>query len=156
MAQFQPDLPSWIPSEVSTGTTLCAVEFKDGVVLGADTRTSMGSWVANRVTDKLTPISDNIMACRSGSAADTQAMTDVVRNQLEWHSVEFGAPPIVHTAAHLFKNISYQYRDSLTAGIIVAGWDKEKGGQVIKDCIITVNFISLWIYNVPFFDKSIL
>ena len=60
MAQFQPDLPSWIPSEVSTGTTLCAVEFKDGVVLGADTRTSMGSWVANRVTDKLTPISGNI------------------------------------------------------------------------------------------------
>merc|ERR1711997_267497 len=130
MAQFQPDLPSWIPSEVSTGTTLCAVEFKDGVVLGADTRTSMGSWVANRVTDKLTPISDNIMACRSGSAADTQAMTDVVRNQLQWHSVEFGAPPNVHTAAHLFKNISYQYRDQLTAGIIVAGWDAEKGGQV--------------------------
>merc|ERR1712025_1501746 len=130
MAQFQPDLPSWIPSEVSTGTTLCAVEFKDGVVLGADTRTSTGSWVANRVTDKLTPISDNIMACRSGSAADTQAMTDVVRSQLQWHSVEFGAPPNVHTAAYLFKNISYEYRDSLTAGIIVAGWDAEKGGQV--------------------------
>ena len=130
MATFQPELPSWLPAEVSTGTTLCAVEFKDGVVLGADTRTSMGSWVANRVTDKLTPLTDQIMACRSGSAADTQAMTDVVRNQLEWHSVEFGAPPTVHIAAHLFKNISYQYRDQLTAGIIVAGWDAEKGGQV--------------------------
>merc|ERR1711994_530137 len=77
-----------------------------------------------------TPISGNIMACRSGSAADTQAMTDVVRNQLEWQEVEFGAPPPVHTAAHLFKNISYDYRDQLTAGIIVAGWDAEKGGQV--------------------------
>ena len=132
MAQIQPDLPSWLPAEVSTGTTLCAVEFKDGVVLGADTRTSMGSWVANRVTDKLTPISDYIMACRSGSAADTQAMTDVVRNQLQWHEVESGKPSNVHTAAHLFKNISYQYRDQLTAGIIVAGWDAEKGGQVIQ------------------------
>ena len=39
-----------------------AVEFADGVVLGADSRTSMGTYVANRVTDKLTPISSNIMA----------------------------------------------------------------------------------------------
>merc|ERR1712083_839176 len=81
-------------------------------------------------TDKLTQLNDYMMACRSGSAADTQAMTDIVRNQLEWQEVEFGAPPPVHTAAHLFKNISYDYRDQLTAGIIVAGWDAEKGGQV--------------------------
>ena len=44
--------------------------------------------------------------------------------------MEFGEPPTVHTAAHLFKNISYEYRDQLTAGIIVAGWDRVKGGQV--------------------------
>ena len=57
--------PSWTSSghdggnkdqEVSTGTTLVAVEFADGVVLGADSRTSMGTYVANRVTDKLTPV----------------------------------------------------------------------------------------------------
>ena len=58
--------------EVSTGTTLVAVEFADGVVIGADSKTSMGTWVANRVTDKLTPVTDNIFVCRSGSAADTQ------------------------------------------------------------------------------------
>merc|ERR1711978_57710 len=125
-----PDTPNWMPQEVSTGTTLVAMEFADGVVLGADTRTSMGSLVVNRVTDKLTPLTDYLMACRSGSAADTQAMTDVVKNQLEWYQVEFGERPSVHTAAYLFKNISYEYRDQLTAGIIVAGWDRVKGGQV--------------------------
>jgi len=130
MSWMNPETPSWMPSEVSTGTTLVAMEFADGVVLGADTRTSMGSLVVNRVTDKLTPLSDYLMACRSGSAADTQAMTDVVKNQLEWYQVEFGERPSVHTAAYLFKNISYEYRDQLTAGIIVAGWDRVKGGQV--------------------------
>ena len=50
--------------QVSTGTTLCAVEFDGGVVIGADSRTSMGTWVANRVTDKLTPVTDNIFCCR--------------------------------------------------------------------------------------------
>ena len=57
---------------MSTGTTLVAVEFADGVVIGADSKTSMGTWVANRVTDKLTPVTDTIFVCRSGSAADTQ------------------------------------------------------------------------------------
>merc|ERR1712112_132002 len=57
----------WLPmnEEVSTGTTLVAVEFKGGVVIGADSRTSMGTWVANRVTDKLTPVTDSIFCCRS-------------------------------------------------------------------------------------------
>jgi 20S proteasome alpha/beta subunit len=47
---------SWFPrgEEVSTGTTLVACEFDGGVVIGADSKTSMGTWVANRVTDKLT------------------------------------------------------------------------------------------------------
>jgi len=38
--------------------------------------------------------------------------------------------PSVHTAANIFREMCYNYRDQLTAGIIVAGWDKEKGGQV--------------------------
>ena len=49
-----------------------AVEFDGGVVIGADSRTSMGTFVHNRVTDKLTEVTDNIYCCRSGSAADTQ------------------------------------------------------------------------------------
>ena len=43
-----------------------ALEFDGGVVIGADSRTSMGTWVANRVTDKLTPVTDSIFCCRSG------------------------------------------------------------------------------------------
>jgi len=49
-----------------------AVAFNGGVVIGADSRTTMGSYIANRVTDKLTYLHDRIYCCRSGSAADTQ------------------------------------------------------------------------------------
>lgn len=55
------------------------MRYKDGVIIGADSRTSTGSYVANRVTDKLTRITDNVYCCRSGSAADTQAIADVVQ-----------------------------------------------------------------------------
>lgn len=50
--------------KVSTGTTLCALEFEGGVVIGADSRTSMGNYVGNRVTDKLCPVTDNIFVMR--------------------------------------------------------------------------------------------
>ena len=38
--------------------------------------------------------------------------------------------PTVHTAANIFRDMCYNYREQLLAGIIVAGWDKENGGQV--------------------------
>lgn len=46
---------------------------------------SCRSYIANRVTDKLTPIHDRIFCCRSGSAADTQAVADAVTYQLGFH-----------------------------------------------------------------------
>jgi 20S proteasome subunit beta 1 len=36
----------------------------------------------------------------------------------------------VKTAASVFREFCYNYRDNLVAGIIVAGWDKYEGGQV--------------------------
>jgi len=61
-----------------------AAQCKDGVVIGADSRTSTGTYVANRVTDKLTKLTDNIYCCRSGSAADTQAIADFVQYYLNY------------------------------------------------------------------------
>jgi len=107
-----------------------AAEFDGGVVIGADSRTSTGVYVANRVTDKLTRISDHIYCCRSGSAADTQAIADIVAYSLNFHENVTGEPPLVEEAASEFRNYCYNYRDTLLAGIIVAGWDKKLGGQV--------------------------
>ena len=47
-----------------------------------------------------------------------------------FYRMQMGAEPSVHTAANIFREICYNYRDQLTAGIIVAGWDKDNGGQV--------------------------
>ena len=43
---------------------------------------SPGSYIANRTSDKLTPVAEKIYTCRSGSAADTQALSDYVRHYL--------------------------------------------------------------------------
>merc|ERR1711973_899827 len=117
-----------IPADL--GTTIMAIEFDGGVVIGADSRTSAGSFIVNRVTDKLTKITDRIYCCRSGSAADTQAIANYVKANLEMHEIEMGRPPTVKDAAMAFRQYCYEYRDRLMAGIIVAGWDNVLGGQV--------------------------
>lgn len=65
------EVPAWLSEGsandggvVSTGTTLVAIEFDGGVVIGADSRTSMGTFVFDRVADKLTPLTDRIYVCR--------------------------------------------------------------------------------------------
>ncbi|XP_055318187.1 proteasome subunit beta type-6 isoform X2 [Sitodiplosis mosellana] len=122
----------WLTAKESTGTTIMAVEFDGGVVIGADSRTSSGTYVSNRVTDKLTRISDKIYCCRSGSAADTQAIADIVSYSLNFHENQTGEEPLVAEAAAEIQNYCFNYRDQLLAGIIVAGWDKQKGGQVYQ------------------------
>merc|ERR1740121_2029200 len=107
-----------------------ALTFDGGVVMAADTRTSTGDYVANRASRKISKVHDKIFVCRCGSAADTQALTGFVINYLGQHSVELGKLPTVNTCANLFKLIAYQNKDRLMAGLIIAGYDEKKGGQV--------------------------
>lgn len=37
---------------------------------------------------------------------------------------------MVESTAAVFRELCYSYRDSLMAGILVAGWDRRKGGQI--------------------------
>ncbi|KLO19857.1 20S proteasome subunit [Schizopora paradoxa] len=116
--------------EVNLGTSIMAVQFDGGVVVGADSRTTMGSYIANRVTDKLTHVHDRIYCCRSGSAADTQAIADIVHYYLQMYTQTNGEAPSVDTAAKLFQKLCYENKNNLSAGIIVGGWDKDNGPSV--------------------------
>eukprot|EP00882_Tetradesmus_deserticola_P004373 GHRQ01004617.1.p1 GENE.GHRQ01004617.1~~GHRQ01004617.1.p1 ORF type:complete len:223 (+),score=66.37 GHRQ01004617.1:487-1155(+) len=116
--------------DISLGTSIIAVSFKGGVVLGADSRTSSGSYVANRVQDKITPLADTVYLCRSGSASDTQAIAGYVQYWVAEHQAEKNAPVDVSTAANLAMQLSYNNKNNLQAGLIIAGWDKQEGGSV--------------------------
>ncbi|GMM51732.1 proteasome core particle subunit beta 1 [Starmerella bacillaris] len=124
------DMKALKKGEVNLGTSIMAIKFKDGVILGADSRTSMGAMVANRVTDKLTKVHDNIWCCRSGSAADTQAVSEYVRLYLDQYKINYGREPTPKTAAALFRKLCYENKNVLTAGIICAGFDEKTGGEI--------------------------
>ncbi|VDD96233.1 unnamed protein product [Enterobius vermicularis] len=115
---------------ISTGTTLIAMEFRGGVVVGTDSRTSAGSFIVSRATDKITPVTDHLVVCRSGSAADTQAIADIVKYYLEVYTMMENEEVSVWRATQIFRNFLHKYRDRLTASVIVAGYDDDEGGQL--------------------------
>lgn len=63
------------PKTRKTGTTIAGVVFADGVVLGADTRATEGSIVADKNCEKIHYLTPNIYCCGAGTAADTEQVT---------------------------------------------------------------------------------
>ncbi|KAL7096267.1 hypothetical protein ACP275_10G070300 [Erythranthe tilingii] len=114
----------------SMGTTIIGVTYNGGVVLGADSRTSTGMYVANRASDKITQLTDNVYICRSGSAADSQIVSDYVRYYLHQHTIQLGQPSTVKVAANLVRLVAYNNKNMLQTGMIVGGWDKYEGGKI--------------------------
>jgi 20S proteasome subunit beta 1 len=112
-------------TEVSLGTTLVAVTFRDGVVVGADTRTSVGTYVSNRYADKIAPILSNVVIARSGSAADTQHLANQARIEFQARRYRFG------TMTTSVRQIAFFLRslitDSMSAGLICAGYEEGRG-----------------------------
>jgi ATP-dependent protease HslVU (ClpYQ) peptidase subunit len=107
-----------------------ACTYNGGVILGADSRTSTGTFVANRASDKITKLADKVYICRSGSAADTQNISMYLQYFIQQHEMELNGDIEVRAAANLAAQMAYNNKAMLNAGLIVAGWDKVHGGQV--------------------------
>ncbi|KAM0672808.1 beta type-6 subunit of proteasome [Ordospora colligata] len=112
-----------VMSEVMTGTTIIAIKYADGILVGADCRVSAGNYIVNRVISKLAPLSDKIIVCMSGSAADAGIVRDYVKTSLDMYTRLEDGVPMVKKAATLASKIIYENPD-LLAGLIVAGYDE--------------------------------
>ncbi len=70
------------PKMTKTGTTICGVVFKDGVVLGADTRSTGGDMVADKNCEKLHYVAPNMYCAGAGTAADCDKTTKNISSQV--------------------------------------------------------------------------
>ncbi|MBA0719629.1 hypothetical protein Golax_007288, partial [Gossypium laxum] len=87
-------------------------------------------YVANRASDKITQLTDNVYVCRSGSAADSQIVSDYVRYFLHQQTIQLGQSATSKVAANLIRLLSYNNKNMLETGLIVGGWDKYEGGKI--------------------------
>ncbi|GAX72640.1 hypothetical protein CEUSTIGMA_g96.t1 [Chlamydomonas eustigma] len=114
----------------STGTTIVACVYKDGVVLGCDGRVSVGNYISNRASNKIAPLAEHVFLLRSGSAPDAQQVSDIVSYYVHNLEGESQQRASVEVVAKLVMQINYQNKDHLVGALIIAGYDDVKGGQV--------------------------
>lgn len=112
-----------VPKVLKTGTTICGLVFKDGVILGADTRATGGNIVANKNCEKLHNLASNIYCAGAGTAADCDKTTSIIAANLKLHSLETQRKPRVITAARMLKQYLYRYRGMIGTYLIVGGVD---------------------------------
>ena len=74
-----------------TGTTIAGIIFKDGVVLGADTRATSGPIVADKNCEKIHYLAPNIFCCGAGTSADCENVTEMMSSNLTLHRLSTGA-----------------------------------------------------------------
>eukprot|EP00731_Ephydatia_muelleri_P024863 Em0016g1134a len=111
------------PTPVKTGTTIAGIVFKDGVILGADTRATGGSVVADKNCAKIHYIAKNMYCCGAGTAADTEYTTEMISSQLELHRLSTGRKLRVTTALQLLKQYLYRYQGYIGAYLVLGGVD---------------------------------
>ena len=109
------------------GTTTVGLACRDGVVLAADTRATMGYLVASKQARKVYKITDNIGATVAGGVADTQDLINILRAEAGYYSLREGAPMDVRAAARLAANVLHAYRFfPYIANLLVGGIGAEE------------------------------
>lgn len=112
-----------LPHAMKTGTTIVGVQFKDGVVLGADTRATGDDTVCDKSCEKIHYIAPNIYCCGAGTAADTEAVTAMVGRQLDLLRLTLGRESRVVTAVTKIKQHLFRYQGHVSAALILGGVD---------------------------------
>jgi len=111
------------PAAKKTGTTIVGVVYKDGVVLGADTRATSGSEVAEKNCEKIHYLAPNMYCCGAGTAADTEMITQLISSQLELLRMNTHSQSRVITACTLLKRRLFQYQGHISAALVLGGCD---------------------------------
>ena len=112
-----------LPTPKKTGTTIVGMVFKDGVVLGADTRSTSGSEVAEKNCEKIHYLAPNMYCCGAGTAADTENITNLVSSQLELLRMNTHSNSRIITACTLLKRRLFRFQGHISAALILGGCD---------------------------------
>jgi len=111
------------PKTVKTGTTIAGIIFKDGVILGADTRATEGPIVSDKNCSKIHYLAPNMYCCGAGTAADTEMTTDLCSSQLALHRLNTGREVPVVAATTLLKQKLFRYQGHISAALVLGGVD---------------------------------
>jgi len=105
------------------GTTTVGVVCEDGVILGSDSRVTMGFYVAHKQGKKVYQIDEHLAMTIAGSVADAQKTVDILTTNAHLYRISLGRPLPISSAARLLSNLLFSVRGALMAQVLVGGVD---------------------------------
>jgi proteasome beta subunit len=112
---------------IKSGTTTVGIVCKDGIVLAAERKATMGYMVASKEDLKITKIADHIGITQAGMVGDLQALARYLKAETKLFEIKNKKKIPVKSTASLLSNILYSGRWSFLPymiQIILAGYDE--------------------------------
>jgi proteasome beta subunit len=114
------------------GTTTIGLVLKDGVVLATERRATAGTLIANKSTQKLFKIDQNIGMTVAGLVGDAQVLARYLRAEVSLYRLRRNAPLSAEGAATLLANILSGNRMFPYYAWLILGGVDQKGGHVFS------------------------
>ncbi|KAL0004536.1 hypothetical protein SO802_012097 [Lithocarpus litseifolius] len=133
LMDFRERLYRWKPAK---GTTTLAFIFKEGVMVAADSRASMGGYISSQSVKKIIEINLYMLGTMAGGAADCQFWHRNlgIKGNCRLHELANKRRISITGASKLLANILYSYRGmGLSIGTMIAGWDETGPGLYYLD-----------------------
>lgn len=141
------------------GTTTVGVVCSDGVILGTDTRATMGNYVASKKAKKVYQITDSLAMTIAGGVAVAQRIVDILKINARLFEFEKGRPMPVASAARLVSNILFSNRSvgrPLPLQALIGGYDEtgphvfnlDPFGSLIEEKVVSTGSGSPFAYGV--------
>lgn len=113
---------------VKTGTTTLGIVCKDGIVIAADKRATLGGFIAAKDVDKVVQITDSIAITTAGSVSEIQLFIKLLRAELTLKNIKTNRTSTVKEAANISARMVYETARQYFAGVthfLLAGYDKQ-------------------------------
>ena len=142
---------------VKTGTTTVGLVCRDGVVMGADMRATMGHLISHKETQKLFRIDDHMALTIAGLVGDAQVLARWLQAEVELYKVKRGQEMSIKAASTLLGNIMNQrkfapfYVQLIVGGVDLEGshvYSLDSAGGSIPDKFVTTGSGSVFVYGV--------
>ncbi len=141
------------------GTTTVGVVCKDGVILGTDTRATMGNFVASKHAKKVYQITDNLAMTIAGGVAVAQRIVEILKVNASLYDLEKNRRMPVSSAARLVQSILFSNRSAgapLPLQAIIGGYDEtgphvynlDPYGSLMEEVMVSTGSGSPYAYGV--------
>ena len=126
------------PEIRKTGTTTLGMVCKDGVVLAAEKKSTLGYLIASKESEKILTVDEHIALTIAGASGDAQALARYLKAELKLFAIQNQRRISVKGAASLLSNILQGGRWSYLpymVQLIIAGYDDEGSAIFSLDAI---------------------